>query len=63
MTKTQPLVTLTAAPVGPPPPPVRIAPAESAAPSIINSVPLGLCWALAAISAAILLIEIRTYIS
>jgi hypothetical protein len=60
MSKTQPLVTVTATPVSPPPAPVRVA-AEPA--SIITSIPVGLCWALVAISAAILIIEIWTYIS
>jgi hypothetical protein len=62
MSKTQPLVTVTATPVTPPPAPVTFAPAEPV-PSIISSIPIGLCWALVVISAAILLIEIWTYIT
>jgi hypothetical protein len=61
MSKTQPLVTVTATPVTPPPPAVKVAPAEPA--SVISSIPTGLCWALVLISAAILIIEIWTYIS
>jgi hypothetical protein len=60
MSKTQPLVTVMATPVAPSAP-VRVAAAEQA--SVISSIPVGLCWALVAISAAILIIEIWTYIS
>ena len=61
MSKTQPLVTVTGTPIVSPPAPVKVAPGSST--SIISSIPIGLCWALVAISAAILLIEIWTYIS
>jgi hypothetical protein len=60
MRKTQPLVTLTDTPVRPPPP-LNIT--SAARPSSISSIPMGLCWALVAVSALILLIEIWNYIS
>lgn len=63
MSKTQPLVTVIATPVTPPLVPVRVAPVVAEPPSIISSIPTGLCWALVLISAAILIIEIWTYIS
>jgi hypothetical protein len=62
MSKTQPLVTVTATPVMPPSAPVRVAPAAEPV-SVISSIPTSLCWALVLISAAILIIEIWTYIS
>jgi hypothetical protein len=61
MSKTQPLVTVTATPVTPPPAPLKVE--RDAAPSVISSIPTSLCWALVLISAAILIIEIWTYIS
>ena len=63
MSKTQPLVTVTATPVNPVRAPVRVAPAEHDPASIISSIPTSLCWALVLISGAILIIEIWTYIS
>jgi len=62
MSKTQPLVTVTATPLAPPAAAVKVAP-EPAEPVSIVSIPLGLCWTLVVISAAILLIEIWTYVS
>jgi neural Wiskott-Aldrich syndrome protein len=62
MSKTQPLVTLTAASVTPPTAPVTIAPA--AAPQrVMERIPTSLCWGLVLVSAAILIIEIWNYIS
>jgi len=61
MSKTQPLITLTATPLTRPPSPVTIAPA--AEPQVIESIPTSLCWGLVLMSAAILIIEIWNYIS
>src|SRR6476620_9889295 len=62
MSKTQPLVTLTATPVTPPTAPVTIATAAASQP-VIESIPASLCWGLVLVSAAILIIEIWNYIS
>lgn len=62
MSKTQPLVTLTAASVTPPTAPVTIAPA-AARQAAIERIPTSLCWGLVLVSAAILIIEIWNYIS
>jgi hypothetical protein len=61
MSKTQPLVTLTATPVAPPTAPVTIAPAELQ--PVIDTIPMPVCWGLVLVSAAILIIEIWNYIS
>ena len=62
MSKTQPLITLTATPGAPPTPPVTIAAAGAPQP-VIESIPTSLCWGLLLVSAAILIIEIWNYIS
>jgi hypothetical protein len=62
MSKTQPLVTVTATPVAPPTAPVTIAP-PAAPQTVIESIPTSLCWGLVLVSAAILIIEIWNYIS
>ncbi|MDQ2867160.1 MAG: hypothetical protein M3R59_01925 [Verrucomicrobiota bacterium] len=63
MTKTQPLITITGTPQPPPAAAVKVVVPALAMPSMIDSIPLPLCWALVAVSAAILLIEIWTYVS
>jgi hypothetical protein len=62
MSKTQPLVTVTATPTAPPTAPVTIARTTAAQP-VIQSIPASLCWGLVLVSAAILIIEIWNYIS
>jgi hypothetical protein len=62
MSKTQPLVTLTAGSVTPPTAPVTVAPAAAPRP-VIEHIPTSLCWGLVLVSAAILIIEIWNYIS
>jgi hypothetical protein len=61
MSKTQPLVTVTATPTPPPTAPVTIAPPAPQA--LIESIPMPLCWGLLLFSAAVLIIEIWNYIS
>jgi len=61
MSKTQPLITLTATALTRPPAPVTIAPAAS--PQVIEIISAALYWGLVLMSAGILIIEIWNYIS
>jgi len=60
MSKTQPLVSVTARPKPPPPAPVISAPVPV---RVAPAIPLPLCWAIVVAAAIILLIEIWNYIS
>ncbi|MEP7070746.1 MAG: hypothetical protein ABI839_00020 [Verrucomicrobiota bacterium] len=60
MSKTQPLITMTDRLPGPDAP-ITVASVEDIRPA--SAIPLGLCWALLAISAITLLVEIWNYIS
>jgi hypothetical protein len=63
MKKTQPLINMPAPAVPPPTTPMTVASEPETEPMMIDSIPMGLCWGMLAVSAAILLIQIFNYIS